>query len=85
MVERYVRDVEAAGSNPVTPIGRGTLGVPFYIERVFACSQFPSIVYDKRYCGGVFYGDEKVSTRLQMGDSGDLLFDGVSLSWVLQQ
>lgn len=25
MVERYVRDVEAAGSNPVTPIDRGLI------------------------------------------------------------
>ncbi len=38
LVERYVRDVEAAGSNPVTPIlGRGAGNLDFIGFPVFFC------------------------------------------------
>ena len=35
LVERYVRDVEVAGSNPVTPIKKmGTVRCPFFLSKV---------------------------------------------------
>ena len=43
LVERYVRDVEAAGSNPVTPIlgrGAGNLGIV----------GFPVLFYTQLFC-----------------------------------
>ncbi len=46
LVERYVRDVEVAGSNPVTPMKKRILGILFFYaqlaERKLFASQYRS-------------------------------------------